>query len=275
MGEIMTFRGKYSFLSNMHAASFTWDGRTYMNSEAAFQSAKSLDPAVRDAFSAMNGVAAKRAGRKVELRGDWDAVKLDVMEEILRAKFSQNPELLQKLIDTGDMVLMEGNYWHDTYWGVDIRSGAGENHLGEILMKLRAELGGAAYAARTRRRRAEREEAREREAAALQAAMDGVRAELEALPMYDFTGMEMDTRAFGRVKILCQEGNRLKFEANGGVKAFSLPGCIVNGFLIPSDAGVVESFLRRQALEERLRSLEKNGLPAQASGHDGGEENHG
>ena len=233
----MTLRGKYSFLSNMHAASFTWDGRTYMNSEAAFQSAKSLDPAVRDAFSAMNGVTAKRAGRKVELRGDWDAVKLDVMEEILRAKFSQNPELLQKLIDTGDMVLMEGNYWHDTYWGVDIRSGAGENHLGEILMKLRAEL--------------------------------------EALPAYDFTGMEMDTRAFGRVKILCQEGNRLKFEANGGVKAFSLPGCIVNGFLIPSDAGVVESFLRRQAREERLRSLEKNGLPAQASGHDGGEENHG
>ena len=275
MGEIMTFRGEYSFLSNMHAASFTWNGRTYMNSEAAFQSAKSLDPAVRDAFSAMNGVAAKRAGRKVELRGDWDAVKLDVMEEILRAKFSQNPELLQKLIDTGDMVLMEGNYWHDTYWGVDIRSGAGENHLGEILMKLRAELGGAAYAARTRRRRAEREEARERQAAALQAAKDGVRAELEALPVYDFTGMEMDTRAFGRVKILCQEGNRLKFEANGGVKAFSLPGCIVNGFLIPSDAGVVESFRRRQALEERLRSLEKNGLPAQASGHDGGEENHG
>ena len=102
---------------------------------------------------------------------------------------------------------------------------------------------------------------RRKEAAALQAAMDSARAELEALPTYDFTGMEMDTRSFGRVKILQQEGNRLRFAVNGTVKTFSLPGCIVNGFLIPEDAGIVDTFRRRQALEERLKSLEKNGLP--------------
>lgn len=70
MGEVMTFRGKYSFLSNMHKASFEWDGRTYLNSEAAYQSAKSLDPAVRDAFSGMSGVVAKREGKKVKMRAD-------------------------------------------------------------------------------------------------------------------------------------------------------------------------------------------------------------
>ena len=257
----MTFRGKYSFLSNMHKASFEWDGRTYLNSEAAFQSAKSMDPAVRDAFSGMTGVTAKREGRKVKMREDWEEVKLGVMEEIVRAKFSQNPDLRQDLIDTGDLELMEGNYWHDTYWGVDMKSGRGENHLGMILMKIRSELGGAKYVDCVRQLRDEKEEMRRKEAAALRAAMDSAQAELESLPAYDFTGMEMNTRSFGRVKILQQEGNRLRFEVNGAIKTFSLPGCIVNGFLIPEDAAIVDVFQHRQALEARLKSLEKDGLP--------------
>lgn len=194
-------------------------------------------------------------------------MKLGVMEEIIRAKFVQNPDLRQKLVDTGDLELMEGNYWHDTFWGVDCKSGKGKNHLGIILMQIRTELGGAEYAARVRQLRDEKEEIRRTEAAALQATMDSVRAELEALPAYDFTGMEMDTRTFGRVRILQQEGNRLRFEVNGAVKTFSLPGCIVNGFLIPEDAGVVDAFRRRQALEERLKSLEKDGLTKKEAQH--------
>ena len=267
MGEIMTFRGKYGFLSNMYAATFKWDGRTYLNSEAAFQSAKSLDPAVRDRFSEMTGVVAKREGKRVRLRGDWEVVKDAIMEEVVRAKFSQNPDLLRKLIDTGDMVLIEGNRWHDTYWGVDLTTGRGENHLGIILMKIRSELGGADYAEKARQMQAEREEASHSEEAAFQAAMDEVRAQLAALPAYDFTGMEMGTKAFGRVRILSQEDDRLKFEARGAVKMFSLPGCIVQGFLIPDDPDVIETFRRRQELQEKLKLLEKDGLPkAEASG---------
>ena len=38
--SVMTFRGKYNFLSNLFAAAFEWDGRIYRNSEAAFQSAE-------------------------------------------------------------------------------------------------------------------------------------------------------------------------------------------------------------------------------------------
>ena len=81
--SIMCFRGKFDFLSNMYVATFEWDGRTYRNSEAAFQSAKSLDPSVRDEFSEMTGVVAKREGKKVKLRGDWESVKDDIMEEVV------------------------------------------------------------------------------------------------------------------------------------------------------------------------------------------------
>lgn len=259
-GEVMTFRGEYHFLSNMYSARFEWDGRTYLNSEAAFQSAKSLDAAVQDRFSAMNGMIAKREGKKVQLRADWETVKNGIMEEVVRAKFSQNPDLLQKLLDTGDLELTEGNGWHDTYWGVDARTGKGENHLGRILMKLRSELGGTAYTERVQHLRNERNNEKQAEAAALQTAIDAVQAELSALPICDFTGMEMRTKAFGRVKILRQEENRIKFEVDGIEKTFALPACIAQGFLIPDEPAVIAAFQRRQELEEKLKSLQKNGL---------------
>ena len=62
------------------------------------------------------------------------------MEEIVRAKFVQNPYLMKKLLDTGELLLIEGNTWKDIFWGVDINSGEGKNHLGKILMNVREEL---------------------------------------------------------------------------------------------------------------------------------------
>lgn len=55
------------------------------------------------------------------------------------AKFSQNPELMELLIATDNALLVEGNKWNDRYWGVDVRTGVGRNHLGKILMKIRSE----------------------------------------------------------------------------------------------------------------------------------------
>ena len=254
--SVKLFRGKYGFLSNMYDATFEWDGRTYLNSEAAFQSAKSLDPEVRDSFSRMGGKEAKSAGRNVLLRKDWEGVKDALMEEIVRAKFAQNPELLRQLVETGDMELIEGNRWHDTYWGVDTFSGEGENHLGIILMKVRAELGGGDYLERAAEMEAERRAEAERQEAERRAARDGVAAELEALPAYDFTGMTMGTRAFGKVTILRQEGDYLFFNARGAEKKFALPGCITQGFLIPEDPEIAETFRRREALLARLRELD-------------------
>ncbi len=140
---ITSFRGVYGFLSNMFEADLVWDGRSYRNSEAAFQSAKVLDPQERDRFSGLSGAAAKRLGRRVLLRPDWASVREGVMEEVVRAKFTQNPRLAAELAATGDAPLMEGNTWHDTWWGVDSRTLRGENRLGIILMKIRGELGPA------------------------------------------------------------------------------------------------------------------------------------
>jgi ribA/ribD-fused uncharacterized protein len=253
---IRAFRGKYAFLSNMYEAPFEWDGRMYRNSEAAFQSAKTLTKKYRDDFSGADGKKAKRMGRTISLRRDWESVKDGIMEEVVRAKFSQNPELLRRLIDTGDMELVEGNSWHDTYWGVDQETGEGKNHLGIILMKVRSDLSTPEQQENIQRMRAEKEAARQREADALQQKKHGLQEDLNALPVYDFAGKEMMTKAFGRVKIRSQEGSRLFFEVNGAVKKFAFPDCILQGFLIPDDPQVMDTFKRRKALEEALSSLE-------------------
>ena len=255
--EVMTFRGRFGFLSNMHPAAFEWDGRTYRNSEAAFQSAKSLDPAVRDRFSEMTGFVAKREGKKVQLRRDWERVKDEIMMEIVRAKFSQNPDLLKKLIGTGDMELVEGNAWHDTYWGVDAATGEGENHLGIILMCVRAELGGTEYADALVRQRMEKEEALHEKRREIGEAVRAVKEQLEALDEVDLTGVECDTKAFGAVTISRHEGNLVAFEARGTEKKFSLPGCIERGFLILRDEAVSRCILTRYAYLEKLSALEK------------------
>ena len=91
-------------------------------------------------FCSLTPNCAKRLGRQVELRSDWETVKYDVMYQVCMAKFQQNPELLRKLVRTGDAELIEGNTWGDRVWGVDLYRGVGENHLGKILMKIREEL---------------------------------------------------------------------------------------------------------------------------------------
>jgi ribA/ribD-fused uncharacterized protein len=78
--------------------------------------------------------------RNVEIRRDWDEVKLRIMEGLVRQKFSKDPVLRQRLLDTGDQDLVEGNTWGDTFWGVC--RGQGSNWLGRILMDVRAELNG-------------------------------------------------------------------------------------------------------------------------------------
>lgn len=136
-GTISEFRKKYSFLSNYSEKCFIWKDRMFCNSEAAFQSEKSLDLTVRDSFTRLTPKEAKAAGRRVKLRPDWEEVKDGLMEEIVYEKFSQNDGLAIKLLETGDATLIEGNNWHDQYWGVDLETGEGENKLGIILMRVR------------------------------------------------------------------------------------------------------------------------------------------
>lgn len=137
---ISLFRGKYDFLSNFYEAEIEYQGIYYLNSEAAFQAQKCMTEEEKRKFSYLSAAKAKRMGRQVSLRSDWEQVKVSIMEEIVRAKFTQNQYLAQKLLETGDSKLEEGNTWHDIFWGVDAATGEGENHLGKILMKVRGEL---------------------------------------------------------------------------------------------------------------------------------------
>ena len=134
------FRGKYFFLSNFFEAEITYKGLTYKNNEAAFQAQKCLSDEEKLFFTECDPMRSKRHGRHVRLRGDWEDVKTGIMEEIVRAKFAQHPDLAQKLIETGDRTLIEGNTWGDSVWGFDIIKKRGQNRLGKILMKIRAEL---------------------------------------------------------------------------------------------------------------------------------------
>ena len=137
---IKRFKGRYYFLSNFYPSMVSFDGYTYLNSEAAFQAQKCASPDMRAMFCSLNPSDAKRVGRRVNLRSDWEKVKFGLMEEIVRAKFKQNESLKNALIDTGDAILIEGNTWGDKIWGVDLNRDVGENHLGRILMKVREEL---------------------------------------------------------------------------------------------------------------------------------------
>lgn len=139
-GEICGFFEEYRFLSNFYEAPVTYGGLTYQSNEAAFQAQKCLTEEEMRRFTALSPSSAKSLGRRVKLRPDWEAVKIGIMEEIVRAKFTQNGELAIKLINTGERELIEGNTWHDTFWGVDMKTRKGKNHLGQILMKIRAEL---------------------------------------------------------------------------------------------------------------------------------------
>lgn len=145
---ICTFEGPHRFLSNFWMSPVVYDGQTYPSVEHAYQAAKTHNPEAQKLFQLGGEVAhspgqAKKMGRILVLRPDWEQVKLGVMRELILRKFL-DLELSQKLKATGSHVLVEGNWWHDQFWG-DCRcdkhvNTPGENHLGKILMDIRASL---------------------------------------------------------------------------------------------------------------------------------------
>ena len=137
--KVESFDKEFRFLSNFYRAPLMYRGIAYPTSEHAYQASKTLNENSRMNISILNTPAqAKNYGKTVQLRPDWDEVKLRIMTEIVRAKFMQNPSLQEKLLATDDIILEEGNKWGDTYWG--ICRGEGENHLGKVLMNLRESL---------------------------------------------------------------------------------------------------------------------------------------
>jgi ribA/ribD-fused uncharacterized protein len=137
--DVDEFREEHEFLSNFWPSPVRFEGQVYPTVEHAFQAAKTSDPAARARIRrASDPGKAKRLGRGVRLRKDWETVKLVIMAELLRQKFSPGSELAALLLETGGRRLIEGNTWGDVFWGVC--RGQGKNHLGRLLMRVRDEL---------------------------------------------------------------------------------------------------------------------------------------
>lgn len=140
-GEITEFRGRWTRLSNFAPCAVWFDGHIYGSVEHAYQSGKTLDDDERQVIRNLaTPNQAKKAGQKVSLRDDWEDVKIDIMRELLLAKFAQEPDRTI-LLSTGNMHLIEGNWWGDKFWG-ESPLGEGENWLGRLLMYIRNELVG-------------------------------------------------------------------------------------------------------------------------------------
>lgn len=138
MSKIESFAGEFRFLSNFFPSEIEVDGKSYSTVEHAFQALKTENPTEREIVrTARTPGQAKKLGRRVTLRADWESVKVSVMKSLLLKKFS-NKVLRAELLATGDSELVEGNYWNDTFWGVC--RGKGQNWLGKLLMEVRKNL---------------------------------------------------------------------------------------------------------------------------------------
>lgn len=138
-GSIQGFVGKYSFLSNFWPSPVEFGGETYPTVEHAYQAAKTFDLAERERIKNLSHPGqAKRAGRKVTIRDDWENVKVSIMEELVYQKFTKDDTLRLQLCATESIFIEETNTWGDTFWGVC--NGKGKNVLGNILMHVRKEI---------------------------------------------------------------------------------------------------------------------------------------
>ncbi|EIW7479555.1 TPA: GTP cyclohydrolase II [Vibrio parahaemolyticus] len=131
----------HGFLSNFCHAPVEISSQSWPTSEHYYQAQKFVDAQLQTKIQkAQSPDEAFALSRQYEhlIRSDWDNMKLSVMAFIVREKFLQNPKLAQKLMRTGNACLTEHSH-KDAFWG-DGGDGKGLNHLGEILMNVRAEL---------------------------------------------------------------------------------------------------------------------------------------
>lgn len=131
------FRGKYNFLSNFYVVPrlVRVGAVLYPSVEHAYQAYKAKNQVDHDMIRfADTPSQAKKFGRQIPIRPDWDDCKIWVMLTCLIEKF-RHLDLRQELLATGDAYLIEGNHWGDRYWGVC--ADEGQNWLGQLLMHVR------------------------------------------------------------------------------------------------------------------------------------------
>jgi ribA/ribD-fused uncharacterized protein len=143
--SILGFFGDYRFLSNFHLCDIDVDGIVYPSTEHAYMAMKSSDRNVRlqfsvDANTVLTPKEARALGQKIKIVSNWKDIKVHIMYIANKAKYTTHLQLKEQLLSTGDRYLEETNWWHDTFWGVDVRTKVGQNNLGKVLMQIRSEL---------------------------------------------------------------------------------------------------------------------------------------
>jgi ribA/ribD-fused uncharacterized protein len=138
MGIIAEFKNEHRFLSNFWPCEVEYMGHKFPSVEHAYVFAKTLVPEEQQLILteglSLTAGQIKAVGKVLSLREDWETARIGIMRELVTKKFS-DPVLKQKLLDTGMDELIEGNVWHDYFWGVC--NGIGKNWLGQILMDVR------------------------------------------------------------------------------------------------------------------------------------------
>lgn len=141
---IKEFKGEYRFLSNFWPCMVKVDGIVYPTSEHAYQASKTNNTAIKYIIADQSSPAiAKRMGRLLDIDPSFQHEKVYIMKKILEQKFSDT-ELKKKLVDTGNEKIIEGNTWHDNFWGscvCDKCRNKGRNVLGILLMDIRYNVG--------------------------------------------------------------------------------------------------------------------------------------
>jgi len=141
---IKEFKDNYRWLSNMFPFKkpYVYEGISYRTNEHFYVAMKTIDLEIRKQISEIQSPGkVKRFGRTIAIRKDWADIKLDVMYQGLKYKFSKpNPILRAQLLATGTEHIQEGNTWEDMFWGVCLYENIGRNHLGILLMKVREEV---------------------------------------------------------------------------------------------------------------------------------------
>lgn len=141
---IDAFKNEYRFLSNFVPAEVKFEGFTYRSVEAAYVASKTLDEAVRAEVRALETSGqAKKFGKTISLRPNWENVRVNIMAHLLQQKFSI-PIYKELLLATDNEELIEGNTWHDNFWGNCVcdscKGRKGYNLLGVLLMQVRNEI---------------------------------------------------------------------------------------------------------------------------------------
>ena len=117
----LAFQGEHSVLSNMAECDLIYGGEVFTSSEAAFQFQKAkICGAKKEAKDIIKSgpYKAKSIGKTVKENKEWDAKKLDIMYNITMEKFTQNGDMKEKLVATGDLRLYEAT--PSKYWGCGV-----------------------------------------------------------------------------------------------------------------------------------------------------------